>query len=148
MLLVNQKNNVCVDGWGGACVRACVCTLLLLSIFLVFERFLAPCFIELLMFYCEFYWMFLCEWRARKQISLHRDNKVVLYCITFIGHYPSFQSTVLFGQPENEGKSVFSGRIFLGWRVWFWLLCRSICLILMILILHFPPSLPVDSCFR
>ena len=34
------------------CVRACVCTLLLLSIFLVFERFLAPCFIELLMFYC------------------------------------------------------------------------------------------------
>ena len=25
--------------------------------------------------------MFLCKWRARKQISLHRDNKVVLYCI-------------------------------------------------------------------
>ena len=24
--------------------------------------------------------MFLCKWRARKQISLHRDNKVVLYC--------------------------------------------------------------------
>ena len=23
--------------------------------------------------------MFLCKWRARKQISLHRDNKVVLY---------------------------------------------------------------------
>ena len=45
---------VCVGGGGGerACVRACVCTLLLLSIFLVFERFLAPCFIELLMFYC------------------------------------------------------------------------------------------------
>ena len=63
---------VCV-GWGGgvdgcvrACVRACVCAcacvcvcvcvcvcaLLLLSTFLVFERFLAPCFIELLMFYC------------------------------------------------------------------------------------------------
>ena len=39
-------------GWERACVRACVCTLLLLSIFLVFERFLAPCFIELLMFYC------------------------------------------------------------------------------------------------
>ena len=35
-----------------ACVRACVCTLLLLSIFLVFERFLVPCFIELLIFYC------------------------------------------------------------------------------------------------
>ena len=46
---------MCVDGWVGACVRACVCTLLLLSIFLVFERFLAPCFIELLMFYCYFY---------------------------------------------------------------------------------------------
>ena len=41
-----------VGGGVGACVRACVCTLLLLSIFLVFERFLAPCFIELLMFYC------------------------------------------------------------------------------------------------
>ena len=39
-------------GWERACVRACVCTLLLLNIFLVFERFLAPCFIELLMFYC------------------------------------------------------------------------------------------------
>ena len=45
---------VCVcAGWGRACVRACVrvcvcvCTLLLFShgIFLVFERFLAPCFI-------------------------------------------------------------------------------------------------------
>ena len=54
---MSQKNNV---GGGGrvvracvhACVRARVCTLLLLSIFLVFERFLAPCFIELLMFYC------------------------------------------------------------------------------------------------
>ena len=44
------------------------------------------------MFYCSLYWMFyvllfivlnvfLCKWRARKQISLHRDNKVVLYCI-------------------------------------------------------------------
>ena len=51
---------VCVCVWMGgrvgacmrACVRACVCTLLLLSIFLVFERFLVPCFIELLMFYC------------------------------------------------------------------------------------------------
>ena len=55
-LLVSQKNNV--GGWVGgcmhACVRACVCvcTLLLLSIFLAFERFLAPCFTELLMFYC------------------------------------------------------------------------------------------------
>ena len=39
-------------GGGRACVRACVCTLLLLSNFLVFDRFLAPCFIELLMFYC------------------------------------------------------------------------------------------------
>ena len=59
-LLVSQKNNVCGVGVGGggvrecvrACVCVCVCTLLLLSIFLVFERFLAPCFIELLMFYC------------------------------------------------------------------------------------------------
>ena len=37
---------------GGVCVRACICTLLLLSIFLVFEHFLALCFIELLVFYC------------------------------------------------------------------------------------------------
>ena len=61
---MSPKNNVCVWGGGGgelaggggggvaACVRACVCTWLLLSIFLVFERFLAPCFIELLIFYC------------------------------------------------------------------------------------------------
>ena len=43
-----------VGGWESACVRACVrvCTLLLLSIFLVFEWFLAPCFTELLVFYC------------------------------------------------------------------------------------------------
>ena len=46
---------MCVCGVGvgvGGCVSACVCTLLLLSIFLVFERFLSSCFIELLMFYC------------------------------------------------------------------------------------------------
>ena len=50
-LLVSQNNNVCVcgcvgelvGGWERACVRAFVCTLLLLSIFLLFERFLAPC---------------------------------------------------------------------------------------------------------
>ena len=59
-LLVSKNNNVyvcvCVGGGGGELVggweRACVCTLLLLSIFLVFERFLAPCFIELLMLDC------------------------------------------------------------------------------------------------
>ena len=38
---------VCGCGWVGACVR-----IVIFSIFLVFERFLAPCFIELLMFYC------------------------------------------------------------------------------------------------
>ena len=50
---------VCVGGWAcvwvswwvGGSESTCVCTLLLLSIFLVFERFLAPCFIELLTFY-------------------------------------------------------------------------------------------------
>ena len=52
-----EEECVCVGelvGGGSVrvCVRACVCTLLLLSIFLVFERFLAPCFIKLLMFYC------------------------------------------------------------------------------------------------
>ena len=55
---------VCVCVWGGwvggclvACERACVrvYTLLLLSIFLVFERFLAPCFLEFLMYHCQFY---------------------------------------------------------------------------------------------
>ena len=34
------------------CVCVHVCALLLLSIFLVFEWFLALCFIEFLMFYC------------------------------------------------------------------------------------------------
>ena len=60
---------VCVGGWVCVCMCACMvhacvcvcvcvraceraCTLLLLSTFLVFEWFLAPCFIELLMFYC------------------------------------------------------------------------------------------------
>ena len=43
-------NSLVWGGWVRACV--CVCTLLLLSIFLVFERFLASCFIELLMFSC------------------------------------------------------------------------------------------------
>ena len=28
--------------------------------------------------------MFLCKWRARKQMSLHRDNTVVLYCIVYL----------------------------------------------------------------
>ena len=44
---------VCVGGGGESvhgCMRACVSTLLSLSIFLVFEQFLAPCFTEL--FYC------------------------------------------------------------------------------------------------
>ena len=48
---------VCVGGGGGGGVGACmppcvrdVCTLLLLSIFLVSERFLFPCFIESLCF--------------------------------------------------------------------------------------------------
>ena len=51
-LLVSQKNNV--GGCVHACVHVCVCahTLLLFSIFLVFEQFLATCFTELLMFYC------------------------------------------------------------------------------------------------
>ena len=49
---------MCVGGGGGevgggggwhACVRVCVCIVI---IFLVFEWFLAPCFTELLMFYC------------------------------------------------------------------------------------------------
>ena len=44
---------VCVGGggWVRACVRACV-YIVIVKYFLVFERFLAPCFIELLMFYC------------------------------------------------------------------------------------------------
>ena len=52
---------MCMCGWVGggvrACVRACVCVcvcvyIVIVKYFLVFERFLAPCFIELLMFYC------------------------------------------------------------------------------------------------
>ena len=53
---MNQKKNACVGvcggGGGGGGVRACICTLLLLRIFLVFEHFSAPCFIELLVFCC------------------------------------------------------------------------------------------------
>ena len=41
-----------MGGWVGACVRACVCVYIVIVIFLVVERFLAPCFFELLMFYC------------------------------------------------------------------------------------------------
>ena len=53
---------VCVQVGGcvHACVRACVCVCVCMCVcvhfyclvFLVFEWFLAPCFIELLMFYC------------------------------------------------------------------------------------------------
>ena len=64
---MSQKKNVCVWGGGGvgvrACVRACVCVCVCMCVcvcvysiivknFLAIERFLAPCFIELLMFYC------------------------------------------------------------------------------------------------
>ena len=42
--------------------------------------------------------MFLCKWWARKQISIHRDNKVVLYCIT------SIQYTL-----EKKGKKQTAG---------------------------------------
>ena len=47
---VHARARVCVCVCVYVCV--CVCTLLLISIFLVFERFVAPCFTELLMFYC------------------------------------------------------------------------------------------------
>ena len=48
--VIGEPEEECVCGCLGVWVHACVCTLL--SIFLVFEQFLAPCFIELLMFYC------------------------------------------------------------------------------------------------
>ena len=38
-----------VGGWERACVRACVCVCVCVCVCIVFERFLAPCFIELLM---------------------------------------------------------------------------------------------------
>ena len=40
-----------IAGCVHACVRVCV-YIVIVKYFLVFERFLAPCFIELLMFYC------------------------------------------------------------------------------------------------
>ena len=41
-----------VGGWE----RACVCVyIVIVKYFPCIERFLAPCFIELLMFYCQFY---------------------------------------------------------------------------------------------
>ena len=42
---------MCVFVGGGGGGDACVCVHCY-CFFLVFERFLAPCFIELLMFYC------------------------------------------------------------------------------------------------
>ena len=65
----------------GACVRACVCvcTLLLLSIFLVFERFLAPCFIELLMLYVSFIECFYVNDEPESKF-LYTDT-IKLYCI-------------------------------------------------------------------
>ena len=67
--LVSQENNVCVyvcvlwsDWWARrimcvcVCVCVCVCTHCFFLVFaFVFERFLAPCFTELLMFYCKIY---------------------------------------------------------------------------------------------
>ncbi len=48
---VCERDTVCVGGEGGGRrVHAAVCTLLLLSIFLVSEPFLFPCFIESLCF--------------------------------------------------------------------------------------------------
>jgi len=72
---------VCVCGGGGvrAWVRACVCTLLLLSIFLVFERFLAPCFIEWLMFYVNFIECFYVN-DERESKFLYTET-IKLYCI-------------------------------------------------------------------
>ena len=102
-LLVSQKNNVCVcvcvcmwvGAWVRECVCVCVCTLLLLSI---------PCIWAV--FSSLFYWVvdvllltvlnFLCKWRARKQISLHRDNKVVLYCIVSVDFVLNHRVLILY----------------------------------------------------
>ena len=50
---------VCVCGWVGGCElvggweRGCVCVyIVIVKYFPCIERFLAPCFIELLMFHC------------------------------------------------------------------------------------------------
>ena len=74
-----------MGGWGGGrvrvCVHVCVC------VYIVFVKYF-PCIWAV--FSSVFHWVvdallliilnvFLCKWRARKQISLHRDNKVVLY---------------------------------------------------------------------
>ena len=65
------------------CMCACVCTLLLLSIFFVFEWFLAPCFIELLMFYC-----FIVNFMECFYVNVQPESKflyretIKLYCIT------------------------------------------------------------------
>ena len=50
--------------------------------------------------------MFLCKWRARKQISLHGDNKVVLYCISPLpSAFFSIQKvTVVVGERERQTR--------------------------------------------
>ena len=47
--------------------------------------------------------MFLCKWWARKEISLHRDNEVVLYCIVT----PSLQYMHTCYRPESKINATF-----------------------------------------
>ena len=76
----------CVRECVCVCVCVCVCTSLLFYIYIafVFKRLLAPCFIELLMFYCTLYRMFYTNDEPEgKFLYTERDNKVVFYCILY-----------------------------------------------------------------
>ena len=55
--------------------------------------------------------MFLCKWRARKQISLHRDNKIVLYCIVVSKqHYMTCCKERGCGAVRGKGRGEVSDR--------------------------------------
>ena len=59
--MIGKPKEVCVRACVRACVRVCVCVCVFMHIVIVkyfafvFERSLAPCFIELLIFYCKMY---------------------------------------------------------------------------------------------
>ena len=92
-LLVSQKNNVCVCVCVCVCVGACV-HIVTVKYFPCIWAVFSSVFhwvVDVLL-----YWMFLCKWRARKQISLHRDNKVVLYCT-----YNSTLTSAFHGERED-----------------------------------------------
>ena len=61
--------------------------------------------------------MFLCKWRARKQISLHRDNKVVLYCIVLYIYFAFCSNRWQYTKPLLKVKHQLTNQFpeYIGW---------------------------------